>query len=114
MIDNKQFLNLRKIVQFYIVAVTYATQWFCKKILNYFTSIRKKMVYTVEMNDGLYRHSMAATASATKRVNQTSDEYKSRKICCQALGVMIGIIIVAVVTSLFVFYSNHGSKLRKI
>ena len=72
------------------------------------------MVYTVEMNDDPYRHSMAATESATKRVNQTSNESKSRKICYQVLGVMIVIIIVAVVTSLSVFYSNRGSKFRKI
>ena len=72
------------------------------------------MVYTVEINDDPYRHSMAATASATKTVNPTSYESKSRKICCQVLGVMIVIIIVAVVTSLSIFYSNHGSKFRKI
>ena len=72
------------------------------------------MVYTVEMNDDPYRHSMAATASATKRGNQTSDESKSTKIWCQVFGVIIGIIIVALVTSLSVFYSKHGSKLRKI
>ena len=50
------------------------------------------MVYTVEINGDPYRHSMAATASATKSVNPTSDEPKSRKIFCQVLGVMIGII----------------------
>ena len=72
------------------------------------------MVYTVEMNDAPYRHSMAVTASATKRVNQISGESKSRKICCHILGAMICIIIVAVATSLSVFYSKHGSKLRKI
>ena len=72
------------------------------------------MVYTVEMNDDPYRRSMAVTASATKRVNQTSYESKSRKICCHILGAMICIIIVAVVTSLSVFYSNHDGKFRKI
>ena len=61
------------------------------------------MVYSVEVNDDPHRHSMAGIASATKGVNQTSDESKSRKICFQVLGVMIGIIIVAVVTSLSVF-----------
>ena len=72
------------------------------------------MVYTVEMNDHPYRHSMAHAAPASKRVNQTSDASKSGKICCQILGVLIGVTIVAVVSSLSVFYSNHGSKLRKI
>ena len=68
------------------------------------------MVYTVEMNEDPFRHAMADTASVTKCVDQTSDASKSRKICCQILGVMIGIIIVAVVTSLSVFYSNHGKE----
>ena len=67
------------------------------------------MVYTVEMNDYPFRHSMAPTAAVAKGVNETSDEPKSRKICCQVLGVMIGIIIVAVVTSLSIFYSNHST-----
>ena len=68
------------------------------------------MVYTVEMNEDPFRHAMADTASVTKCVDQTSDASKSRKICCQILGVMIGIIIVAVVTSLSIFYSNHGNE----
>ena len=72
------------------------------------------MVYTVEINDDPYRHSMAATASATKIVNPTSYESKSRKICCHILGAMICIIIVAVVISLSVFHSNRDGKFRKI
>ena len=72
------------------------------------------MVYTVEMNDAPYRHSMAVTASATKRVNQPGNESKSRKICCHILGAMICIIIVAVVISLSIFHSNRDGKFRKI
>ena len=77
---------------------------------------RLKMVHTVEINADPYRHSVTAEASADEGIKKNGDtsKSKSKSTCCRVLGVIIGMILIAVVTAFSICYSNHKCKFRKI
>ena len=55
------------------------------------------------------RPSIVATASPAKSIDQRSDKYKSRKKWWIVLGVVIGVSVTIMVTSLSICYSDHRS-----
>ena len=61
------------------------------------------------MSADLRRPSIVATPSAAKSIDQRSDKCKSRKKWWIVLGVVIGVSVTIMVTSLSICYSDHRS-----
>ena len=65
------------------------------------------MVFTVEMKKGTSPTSLADTASEAESIKQNGDGSKSRKVCCQVMGVVIGLILIATILPLSICSSKN-------
>ena len=66
--------------------------WVFERIENTTYPFRLEMVFTVEMNKDTSPTSLADTASEAESIKQNGDGSKSRKVCCQVMGVVKGLI----------------------
>ena len=65
------------------------------------------MVFTVEMNKDTSPTSLADTESEAGSIKQNCDGSKSRKVCCQVMWVVIGLILIATILPLSICSSKH-------
>ena len=68
------------------------------------------MVFAVEMNKDTSPTSLTDTASEAESIKQNGDGSKSRKVCCQVMGVVIGLILIATILPLFICSFHHHKR----